>query len=235
MQAIETREATPVKTRAPMHRKGSIKGRVFSPTTLKERLIARRQELNLSQLEVAQEVEFWNNKAQQKKTLSRSAYCMYESGDVTPDVDKLESIAKVLRCTPEWLAFGVGAPSPIAQIDYDAESGEFITKMYWNVNADWLTTYYDCNINDIVLCEVNGYATHLKSGEIAIVRKNTKPSQAGDEFIFVRNEELTVAHVTRPSTSNGYRVYSADLKDFEEVAPDDLEFVGKVVGKWGGL
>jgi transcriptional regulator with XRE-family HTH domain len=60
----------------------------------------------LTQGQLAERVTFWNTHKQEWVALSRSAYCMYEAGDVVPDLHKVEQLAKVLDCSPAWLAFG---------------------------------------------------------------------------------------------------------------------------------
>lgn len=238
MQVMEqAREdvADAVKAKAPMHRKGSIKGRIFAPTSLKERLISRRQELNLSQGDVAKKITFWNNKQQEWKKLSRSAYCMYEAGEVVPDIDKIIRISTVLHCSPEWLAFGVGNRNAVEEIGYDAKAVDFTSKGFWNLDEDWVRTRFDAEPTDIVLAMVNDFSPSLKPGDMAVVRKDQEPNAGGGEYVFARDDEMTVAHVTRPHAGGGYRVYTPDLKSHDEIEAGELNFLGKVVGKLGDL
>jgi phage repressor protein C with HTH and peptisase S24 domain len=160
---------------------------------------------------------------------------MYESGEVTPDVDKLKSIAKVLHCSPEWLAFGVGARSPIEEVSYDSEAGDFVSKRFQDLDEDWLRTQCDVEPTDAVLCVVNDFSPHLKPGDVAIVKRGVKPNAGGGEYVFARDDELTVAHVTRPHSAGTFRVYAPDLKSHEDIDDGELNFLGKVVGKQGSL
>ncbi|HLZ08321.1 MAG TPA: helix-turn-helix transcriptional regulator [Chloroflexota bacterium] len=82
---------------------------IESSAKLSKRLIQRRLELEFTQGQVAERVVFWNRQKREWGALSRSAYCMYESGDVVPDLNKVERLAEALDCSPAWLAFGARA------------------------------------------------------------------------------------------------------------------------------
>lgn len=223
-----------------MHRKGSLKGRVVNPENLKERLIARRQELNLSQGDVAKQIEFWNNKAQLRKVLSRSAYCMYESGEVTPDLGKIVTLAKVLKCSPEWLAFGIGESDTtndnlVEEVEWDAKTAEFSPRKTWTIDPEWAETRFSATPADLALATVNDFSPSLKPGDLAVVRRDVEPKSGGGEFVFVQDDEMKVAHLTRPTAEGPYRVYETDRKNYSEVPQDDLTFLGKVVGRMGDI
>lgn len=203
-------------------------------TSMRGRMALRRQKLGLSQGDVAKKVTFWNNKQQINKNLSRSAYCMYEGGHVEPDLDKIAAIAKVLKTTPEWLAFGVGRESTDLNIHEVALDGSgFITVKEWTLDPEWIESRFDAAPRDLAMVTVNDFTPHLKPGDLAVVRRRAKPTAAGGEFAFGHQDEMKVAHVTRPNATGPYRVYDADLRHFEEVPADDLLFLGKVVGKLG--
>jgi len=213
-------------------------GRITPPGDLQERLKARRTELNMSQGDVAQKITFWNNKAQEWKKLSRSAYCMYESGEVTPDLDKIERLAKVLHCTPEWLAFGTvmgDTKTQVEEMDYDESSKDFAAKRFWDLDVDWVRTRFDAQPEDIALAMVNDFSPNLKPGDLAVVRKGIMPTVTGGEFVYAQDDEIKVAHVTRPNAKGGYRIYEPDLRTHVDLAEGGLQFLGKVVGKMGDL
>ena len=77
---------------------------------LPSRLAQRRNALGLSEEEVSEATIFLprSEKVQQPRSLGVNAYRTYEKGDVEPDLAKIEALAKALKTTPEWLAFGVG-------------------------------------------------------------------------------------------------------------------------------
>lgn len=224
-----------------MHRKGSAKGLVEDPQSLKERLIYRRQQLDLSQGEVAEQIRFWNNKQKETKTLSRSAYCMYESGEVVPDLNKIGLLSKVLKCAPEWLAFGLGESSTVNDnlvdlVEYNATSLDFETTKAWPLDDEWVQTRFDAEPAELALAIVNDFSPSLKPGDVAVVRRGVEPNATGAEFIFVQDDEMKIAHITRPNQSKPvYRVYEPDLRHHVEVPAEDLNFLGKVVGRMGDI
>lgn len=222
-----------------MHRKGSLKGRIEDPKNLQERLASRRLDLDMSQEGVAEQVSFWNARKQERKTLSRSAYCMYESGDVVPDLDKIKTLANILRCTPEWLAFGIGEVTTtrnmVDEVEYHAKSGDFITRKTWTLDPEWLETRFDAAAGDLALVTVNDFSASLKPGDVAVVRRGIEPTSAHGEYVFAYEDEMKVAPVTRPTSKGPYRIYDADRRHYEEVTASALHFLGKVVGRMGDI
>jgi hypothetical protein len=80
------------------------------PKTIGQRMTRRRLDLDMTQEQVADKISFIQNSgkhAGQEKTLSRNAYCMYERDEVEPSFPGIESIARVLKISPAWLAFGI--------------------------------------------------------------------------------------------------------------------------------
>jgi transcriptional regulator with XRE-family HTH domain len=230
-QARTVEPAAPAK--APMRRKGSVKGRILEPTNLRERLISRRQELGLSQEQVANQIEFWNNKKRAWKILSRSAYCMYESGEVPPDQDKINRLAEVLHTTPQWLSYGDSERHVIQEVEYDAAASEFGHRTFHL--DDWLKSRFEGEPTEVVVCTVNDFTPTFKPGDIAVVRKGIEPTTAGGEFAYAQGTELRVAHITRPHAGGPFRVYDADLKNYAEADAGALHFLGKVIGRLGDL
>lgn len=223
-----------VEVKVPL--KGSVKPLVTNPKNLQERLIARRQELDLSQAQVANLITFWNKKSAEWKPLSRSAYCMYEAGDVVPDKDKIERLAVALQSTPEWLMFGIGARTMLDEVEWDAKVDDFVTTRSWPMDEDWLRSQFDCHGTVLALVRVNDYSYNLKPGDTAFVRTDVKePNPIGGEFIFILDGEMQVAHVTHPSADGPYRIYDADRRDHVEVEAEELAFLGKVVGLMGNI
>jgi transcriptional regulator with XRE-family HTH domain len=76
-------------------------------------MAGRRLELRLTQEQVAGHVHFAPKSGRRRNletVLSRTAYCMYETDNVEPDLAKIEEIAKALAVSPGWLAFGEREP-----------------------------------------------------------------------------------------------------------------------------
>lgn len=232
--AARRNDPAPVAVKAPA--KGAVKALVTNPKSLTDRLIARRQELDLSQAQVAALITFWNKKQQEWKPLSRSAYCMYEAGDVVPDKDKIERLAIALQSTPEWLMFGIGARTTLDEIEWDAKAGDFNTTRSWPMDEDWLRAQFDCPGKALALVMVNDFSYNLKPGDTAFVRKDiVMPNAAGGEFVFVQDGEMRAAHVTRPTGAGPVRIYDAERREHIDVEADDLTFLGKVVGLMGNI
>lgn len=240
------------KVKGPMHRKGSIKGMIDNPTTLEERLTSRRMELNMSQADVASKIRFHNKKQGEWKVLSRSAYCMYESGDVLPDVDKIVSLAEALQCTPEWLAFGTEKTDTLAEalqcapewladgIDdlVTLEEVEHTKKGFtytrsWPMFKDWLDTQFDVPVESLALVRVDDFADNLQPGEMAFVHRDAKPTPSGAAFVYALDGEVHVDHLTRPTASGPYRIFDQDRRGHRDVDPKSITLLGKVVGKIG--
>lgn len=207
---------------------------------LKDRLKEKRDALGLSQLDVARQIIFWNNKQHEHKVLSRSAYCMYESGEVVPDLSKIVLLATVLKCDPQWLAFGIGEqstdmPGMIEEVDYIADGEVWIALKPWTFDEDWIVSRFEVTPEALALYTVNDFSTNLKPGDVAVVRRGSEPGSSHAEYVYAQNGIASVASITRPHRNGPYRVYSADRKKFDEVDPGELHFLGKVVGKVSDL
>ena len=69
--------------------------------TLREKLIVSRDRAGLSQMELANQLG-----------VSRQAVSRWESGDTTPSVDKLKTLARIYGVSLDWLLKGQGAIHP---------------------------------------------------------------------------------------------------------------------------
>ena len=253
LEATRTTQ-TEDKVKGPMHRKGSIKGMIDNPTTLEERLTARRMELNLSQADVAKQIKFFNKKQGEWKVLSRSAYCMYESGDVLPDVDKIVSLAEALQCSPEWLAFGTEKSATLAEalgcspqwladgiedlvtipeLEFAGVRKGFQPVRSWPMYEDWLQTQFDVPTDALALVRVDDFANNLQPGEMAFVHRDAAPTPAGAAFVYALDGEVRVDHVTRPTANGAYRIFDQDRRSHRDVPEKSVKLLGKVVGKIG--
>jgi transcriptional regulator with XRE-family HTH domain len=218
-----------------MHRVGTIKGQIPEPKNLAERLISRRLELKMAQGEVAAQVQFWNDKKKEWVTLSRSAYCMYESGDVVPDIAKIEQISKALKCEPEWLTFGKGNRSEVEEVDYDSETKEFATKAFWNLNEDWVRRTFGLEPAEVTLCQIDSFSQGLRPGDTAIVQKGIEPASNSAEYVFVEDGNLLAAQVTKPARGATLRIFESDGRTHREAPIESVQFLGKVVGRMGSI
>lgn len=229
--------APEVKTRSPMHRKGSTKVSVDNPTTLGDRLVARRLELNLSQDDVASQVTFYNKNGGRWKTLSRSGYCMYETGEVTPDLEKIKSMAAALKCTPEWLTFGIGSRGTIEEVALKkgTRGVAFQSVGTWSLDEAWMEDRFAVPGSDMVLIMVDDFSERTKPGDMVFVAKDQLPTASAGTFAFARDGVLVVAQLTTPLRSKMIRIYDADLRHYEEVDPASIKILGRVVGSMGAI
>ncbi|ARB13635.1 hypothetical protein Ccr2_gp105c [Caulobacter phage Ccr2] len=248
MQAVaELKPMVPHRARSLIHKDADL----AHPQTIGQRITACRKALDLTQEQVASQVYLtqqsnsrkdtstkpgWEPKqAGERRPLARTAYIMYESDSVKPHIDVLEQIAHVLKTTPEYITFGVGAPNPVEEVTFKGRLGEFKRARTWNLDPDWLRERFEAEPTDLALAPIHDFAPGLKPGDMAVVRRDVEPSAAGGEFVYGMDKVMQVAHVTRPSKGGAFRVYSADLKDHVDVDPKRIVFLGKVVGKIGDL
>ena len=252
-RSTKSAHTTP-KVKGPMHRKGSVRGQIANPTTMQERMTSRRMELDMSQADVASQIDFFNKKQGEWKTLSRSAYCMYESGDVLPDIDKIVSLAKALQCSPEWLAFGIEQTDTLAaalkcapqwladgiedlvtveELEYTgARKKTFTVAREWPLYNDWLQTQFDVPTESLALIRIDDFAENLQPGEMAFIQRDAVPTPAGAPFVYALDGEVRVDHLTRPTPAGPYRIFDQDRRH-RDVPAKDITLLGKVVGKIG--
>lgn len=77
--------------------------------TLREKLIVLRDKAGISQMSLAHQLD-----------VSRQAVSRWESGDATPSMDKLKSLAKIYDVSLDWLCsdeFDAGVPLPVKKLD----------------------------------------------------------------------------------------------------------------------
>jgi transcriptional regulator with XRE-family HTH domain len=103
-QQIETAPSTPPRARRTINRIGSAA--LLSPSepaTPGERMVHRRLQLGLTQAQISSRIQLRTKKG---RTLSRTNYCMYETGKYEPKLWLIEQIAAALDVSAGWLAFG---------------------------------------------------------------------------------------------------------------------------------
>lgn len=250
MQAVADRDqgmASPPRAHSLIHKPAAL----ANPQTIGERIAARRQALKLTQAQVAEMVHLTQQSTSRKdsstkpgwtpkeagdiRTLSRTAYNMYESNSVKPVLAVLEQIARALRTSPEYIAFGVGTPDPIEQIAFNGQIDEFEPISLWSLPADWVHERFGAEPYALALAAINDFSPSLRPGDMAVVKRGVEPNAAGGEFVYGMNGEMQVAHLTRPARGGPYRVYDADRKTHTDVDPGEINILGSVVGKIGEL
>jgi len=146
-------------------------------------------------------------------------------------VIEVEKVAKVLKTTPAWLAFGSGRDE-VEEIVYDSKTDSFERKGSWALDEAWLRERYEVAPAEISLAVVTDYSPSLVPGDVAIVKRGAEPSVAsGGEFVYGHQDELHVAWMNRAARGGPYRIYDKDMKSFSELEPKDVNILGRVIGK----
>lgn len=201
-----------------------------APRTPGERMTKLRKDLGLRQEDVATQIKFMR-KDGMESTMSRSAYCMYEANAVTMDIDRVVLIARVLKTTPEYLAYGISDDNAVDEVEW--AHGEFSHVRKWSINDDWLYARYEAEASELVLIQVDQPYNEFKEGDMAVVRLNAKPGARGGDFVFACDDEkgAQIAHIAKPSRSSDYVVIDENgERHFDD---NGVVLLGKVIGKFG--
>jgi len=157
---------------------------------------------------------------------------MFETGDLVPDLKKIELIAKAFGCTPEWLAWGK-APGPnqvdvLFEIGADADTGlQNVVGEFW-LDAEFrrgvLQRYRPSN-----LACVRGAAGSqgFSEGEVAIVAPSEKLSDERAPYAYFIDG---VAHISILSGTEAPPSRHVHLEDASVEAFDNAtHLLGRVV------
>jgi transcriptional regulator with XRE-family HTH domain len=226
--------STPTKTRKQKGPTSVVNATLDNPKTLGERITARRLELGLHQGNVADRVKVLRaSGAKQGKeiSLSRSTLCQYETGSGTPDLPKLIALAEALQCTPEWLAFGVTGPQTLDEASWTGDAFVFQASQ-WAFPKDWLQEL-NGSTADLAVIVCDDFTPSLKPGDVALVDRSASPNTSGAEFVFAIGDAARTAYVSK--RGDQVRVFDRDLSRHEDYPAEAVTFLGKVVGKLGGL
>lgn len=227
------------EVRRKLNRIGTlVNASAHTPATIGERMTAQRLKLGLTQEDVASRIVFIpksGSKRGDEITLSRSAYCMYETKQVKPDLQKIEEIATALECSPAYLAFGIVEDKKVPEYAYDPHTKTFVAEDGWVLNSKWLKAQYNLSPDNVCLFMLSDYSEHFVAGDVAIVEKDVQPSATAATFIFAHKGEIKIGMVTKPPRSESIRVFAPDLKSHEEFALKSVNILGKVIGKIGNL
>jgi len=207
------------------------------PSSVGARMSKRRLELGLTQAQVADKVTFTPQSGRrlgQDVPLSRSGYCMYETSGLVPDIDKIIGIARALKTTPQYIAFGVVEDEDVQEYLFDSKRG-FYADGKWRLPAAWLRQQYDLNAEALGAFMISDYSESFVAGDVALFHKSVEPTGSGGSFIFALKGEVKIAHISRPPRSDVYRIFHADLKGHDEYPIKQVTILGRVVGKIGSL
>lgn len=224
--------------KVPLHRVGSlVHDKILDkPKTIGQRMTARRMQLHMTQEAVAEKVVFTpktGSRMNDEVVLSRNAYCMYETDSSEPSIDKIEAIAKVLKVTPNWLAFGQGAREKVEASKFHPKKKSFQQSAHWIIPEEWLAQNFGVAPTEIEFFNVTEYSGDFAPGNVAIVRRGMEPTNAVDLFLFKHNGKPRIALISRPAKGAPIRLFSDDKSSHSEISR--IKIFGKVVGKIGSL
>jgi len=224
-----------------LHRVGSLLVKdLDEPKTIGQRITARRLALGLSQQEVADRcwITQKNNSnitgAQKgdRKRLSRSAYCMYETDSVTPVIDVLEQIADALELSREYVFFGTPT---IQELRYNPHEDDFAHKGHWTLDPAWVKREVHTRPGDLMLCTVTEDGI-INDGDMAIVRRDAEPGRTVEPFVYAMDGKATTGFVSRPQRAGPYLIYASGKakKHTREAGAFEINILGKLVGSIAG-
>jgi transcriptional regulator with XRE-family HTH domain len=194
------------------------------------RLINRRAALGLTQGEVAQQIRFLNERQRKWATLSRSAYCMYETGAVTPDLAKLVEIAKVLRCSPEWLAFGGEYVVNLPSVIWDSSVENWTEVDRFNVDPGMIATITDAAVSKLVLFQGLGCTDTPTRSEMLVVSLGDRPSTGARQYVYAYDGQIRAGHVTVLHDGRLLRLWDHGARPVD-VDPDQVNVLGRIHGR----
>jgi len=224
-----------------LHRVGSLLVKdLDEPKTIGQRITARRLALGLSQQEVADRcwITQKNNSnitgAQKgdRKRLSRSAYCMYETDSVTPVIDVLEQIADSLELSREYVFFGTPT---IQELRYNPHEDDFAHRGHWTLDPSWVKKELHGRPSDLILCQVTEDGL-LREGDMAIVEKGSEPGKTVERYVYAMDGKVQTGYLSR-QRGGPYQLWSLGPKR-KQVVRDaqayELQVLGKLVGEIAG-
>jgi transcriptional regulator with XRE-family HTH domain len=200
-------------------------------STMKERIRAKREEIGLMQREVAKLME-----------MSRAAITQWEVGLTQPNYESLIQLARILKTTPQWLAFGV-SEKPVEVLPEDLffiplvrpgeKAGELEVVGRTAMLKSILSGYHIALVEgNVVMLEMESaaFTGQLNPGDRLLIDRNiTKVT--GDGFYLINNGlTCTVVNVeVRGGDKPVLVVHSSNRPDSTyEVRPDKLKVMGKV-------
>lgn len=207
--------------RAMSERKTNVWDRAGHTDTLANRLTTRRTELRQRQVDLADQIE-----------VARTAYSQYETGKITPSVDKVIRLAAALDVTPEWLAFGIGDKVTTEEVSYHTASRTWVRERAWTLNERWVGERFPgIDPADLVLTSIEGKTPNglFERGDVVIVNRASQPTDAktDNEFIYASHREAKVGRMRRVGED-----YEIELSDEQKETESrrGVRVLGEVIG-----
>ena len=178
-----------------------------------ERIQQRLYELDLKSVDIVS-----------RTGLSKGTISQWLNGHTKPRGKNLDLLADVLRCTPEWLQFGVGVETeaknrfidiPILEVELAAGAGVHLDteliREHLPISEDWLFQN-SLFASDLAIVKVVGdsMAGTLSDGSLILIDTSEKTPISGKVYAIATEEELRVKRLIK--RTDGSWVISSDNK-----------------------
>lgn len=181
--------------------------------------------------------------------LSRAAVAQWERGKTVPQPHTIIALAKYLRTTPEWLAFGIKSDAKVIEKTVDHPDVVFIDELVfdgpdnsrkvgtWGAPKNWVEVEVRPLVKEsliVVRCDADNMAPKYLAGDKLLIDAGSrKPSPPG---VFAHWDGMGVAinQITViPGSEPIARVSSTDgSTPTYEVPFSHLTILGRVRGAW---
>lgn len=191
-------------------------------STIPGRLTTRRVELGLEQEEVAA-----------RMGVARAAYSQYETGKVTPTLEKIEKAAEALETSPQWIAFG-GKNQELPVVAYVATTRTWASSgETWPIPYRWLAAQLPgVDLSKLDAVEVSNDSAFVHAGDVVLVEREVRPTEKRDqEFIFSVDGHSMSDNVRR--VEGGYEIGVQGDETVRTVSARSIRFHGRVVAVLG--
>lgn len=206
-------------------------------STVGARIIEARKAKDMTQLDLAT-----------KLGISRAAVGQWEIDATSPSIAKLEEVALILGCEPQWLAYNVRSGEPriiyrsperdnimwVSELKFGDAPDALTTSDKWGFPAEFLTRELGSDLDKTAICTVNSHAVEpdFEYGDKAIIdRSDTKPSPAGTflywdgiGFAFARMQAIPGSAPKVRISQKGAETYDMPLSE--------VIIIGRVKGRF---
>lgn len=181
--------------------------------------------------------------------LSRAAVAQWERGQTIPQPHVIIEVAKYLKTTPEWLAFGVKSDTKVIEresldpsfVKFDEVVFDSATSSRkvgsWGAPKNWIDVELrPLNIDTLVVCQFDGtnMLPRIQSGDkLLIDMASRKPSPPG-VFAHWDGYGVAVNQITIiPGSQPTARISSLDGETAPyEIPAEQVAIIGRVRGIW---
>jgi len=207
---------------------------------LGDRIRRRREEMDLTQDDIARRVE-----------LTRAAIAQWESNTTSPTVIAIANLARVLECRPEWLMFGIEPPETRVEVrlpdnttavnEVEAVAGgqgfELSPRegMIWGLPQSWVQAHCRSNPNKLVMMEVqdDSMDPEFSYGDRVLVDLSDIRVTTGVYVIWngVAPQLYDLQVIPRSKKTPVVRMHNRTGDDID-LGLDEVIVIGRVRGRW---